>query len=182
MKQSFIFKLLVFVILNIFFSSCFPRLFNVPRGERKIPHPGPVFLAGAAATDITPFPGSTMAGYGEDIGQFTRGNLGRLYANSTYLEDSTGNYMFIVACDLWAFPKGLGDRIMNELKKKPIPGMDFIVARENVLFTATHTHNAQGNYSTSYGYNAGSSTSTGFDKDQFRFLILRIKASMEMAY
>ncbi|MBT8191761.1 MAG: neutral/alkaline non-lysosomal ceramidase N-terminal domain-containing protein [Bacteroidia bacterium] len=182
MKQSFIFKLLFFLILNFFFSSCFPRIFNVPKGDRKTPVPGHGFLAGAAETDITPFPGSTMAGFGEDIGQFTRGNLGRLYVKSTYVEDSLGNYLFIVACDLWAFPKGLGDRVMNELKRYPIPGINFIIARENVLFTATHTHNAQGNYSTSYGYNAGSSTSTGFDKDQFRFLISRIKESMELAY
>ena len=158
--------------------SCFPRYYNVPKGI-PILSPSPGFKGGTGQVDITPPPGTSMAGYGSDIGQITRGHFGRLYAKSFYLEDDQGHYVIITACDMWAFPQGLGDRVMRQLLKND--RLPFTVARENVIFSATHTHNGQGNYSTSFGYNEGSSTYTGFDKEQFWFLIDRITLSIEEA-
>ena len=167
-------------LLAIFLSSCFPRFYKVPKGQIQHEKVAKEYMAGAGQIDITPPPATSMGGFGSDIGKITRGYFGRLYAKSTYLEDKKGNYVIIVACDLWSFPQGLGDRVMVQLRKNQ--RLPFDIARENILFAATHTHHSAGNFSTSIGYNLGSSTVAGFHRDQFHFLAKSIAASIEEAY
>ena len=178
-KFSFQSICLFFGTFCLTFWGCFPRYFNVPKGDIQHQTHSDHFMGGSAEVDITQPPASSMGGFGSDIGQISRGNFGRLYAKSTYFEDSSGHYIIIVACDLWTFPQGLGDRVMAQLKKNG--NVPFDIARENVLFAATHTHHSTGNYSTSIGYNLGSSTVEGFHKEQFKFLIEKITQSIENA-
>lgn len=136
------------------------------------------FFAGAYSIDITPLPGQPMGGFGNDLGKIGRGHWTRLYANTTYLEDPNGNYVVIVATDLWSFPGGLGDYIVELLQESSeIP----LVTRENILFAATHTHHSQGNFATSIGFNQGSAALPGFDPTMFEWLAVRLSKSIKEA-
>ncbi len=172
---------ILIILVLLMCQGCFPRYFRVPKGETVMSRAQVHYSGGAAMVDITPHPGTSMAGYGSDIGKVSRGHLNRLYSSATYLEDKKGNYLFIVANDIWGFPQGLGDKVMA-LLKDPSNNFPIKIARENVIFAATHTHNSQGNYATSYGYNLGSSTFAGFDQDQFDFLAKSLSTAIVAAY
>lgn len=163
----------------LLFTGCAKITFDVPAGDIRHAPSDSNFEAGFHAIDITPSPLTSMAGFGNDIGKMSRGHLGKLYIKTTYIKDRQGNYLLFVASDLWAFPQGLGDKTLELLKKRnKIP---IKIARENVIFSATHTHTSHGNYATAFGYNFGSSTVKGFNSETFDMLALYLCQSIEGA-
>lgn len=174
------FSLTSLFLLGLFFlSSCIPVYYKVPKGDVFSANSTNYFWGGVATEDITPIAGGSMAGLGSDIGKVSRGHWGRVTVNSHYIEDKKGNYLVIITSDLWSIPKGLTDKVMALLHKSE--NLEINIARENILFTATHTHHSIGNYSSSLGYNLGSSTVRGFDKSSFNNLAQSFAKSIEQA-
>jgi len=163
--------ILVVACLSLLCFSCAKFSSTLIQGKTKF-GPSNAFNAGVSAIEITPSIGQPMGGFGNDIGKVARGYWTKLFAKSYFLKDVEGNFVVIVTTDLWSFPAGLADYIMQKLQEDPNP--DFRIARENILFSASHTHHSPGNYSTSFGYNLGSSAESGFDQKLFKFLGDRI--------
>lgn len=139
--------------------------------------PTGTFRAGAARVDITPPPGYAMGGHSL-AGEVSRGVWTRLHARAIFLEDGRGTRLVLVACDLWAFPSGLGERVLEKLATLPTP---LFLGREEVVFAATHTHQSPGNFSTSGFYNEMASAWPGFDPGLFEFLADRIATAIDDA-
>lgn len=166
-------------LLLLFFCSCKSIVLKVNEGERASPYSvEDEYLVGVSKIDITPPVGSPMAGYGKDLGKIGRGFYNRLWAKSTFIQNKDSSYMILVATDLWAFPAGLGDYVVNQLHQSSLP---FKVNRNKVIFSASHTHHSPGNYMTSSVYNLFSSRRKGFDEELFTFLGDRIAYSIQLA-
>jgi len=152
-----------------------PVIYNCAGISGRLPAPAePVasgeFHAGASKIDITPMPGYPMGGYAI-AGYISRGVWARLYARAVSLEDSDGNSIVIVSADLWAMPAGLGDRVADLVAGRY--GITRL-SREQMILTATHTHNGPGNFSSNKFYNQMASPEGGFDRRLFDFLADRI--------
>ena len=149
----------------------------------SLPPPAPPvasneFRVGAAKTDITPMPGYPMAGFAA-AGRLSRGVWTRLYARAIYFEDMQGRSMALVSCDLWSIPGGLADRVAELVATEyGIPQL----GREQIVISATHTHNGPGNYCTSALYNLMASSQQGFDMDLFDFLSHRVAGAVAQAW
>ncbi|HZP43171.1 MAG TPA: neutral/alkaline non-lysosomal ceramidase N-terminal domain-containing protein [Candidatus Binatia bacterium] len=141
------------------------------------PVPAGTFRAGAAKVDLTPPPGFPMGGF-SIVGRTARGWWTRLHARAVYLEDADGAPLALVACDLWAVPAGLVDRVAELLGAD---GETRHVGRDRLVVAATHTHHSPGNFSSSRLYNAYASPRAGFDRDLFEFLARRIAAAVREA-
>ncbi|HYD50867.1 MAG TPA: neutral/alkaline non-lysosomal ceramidase N-terminal domain-containing protein [Terriglobales bacterium] len=134
-------------------------------------------LAGASRQEITPVPGFPMAGHAIG-GKVSRGYWTRLYARAFYFEDAAGTPLAMVACDLWAVPAGLGDRVAEILAGTELDH----VGRENLIVAATHTHHSQGNFATATAFNDFAQPQPGFDPHLFEFLAQRIATAVSEAY
>ena len=146
----------------------------------NVVRPGPIdvaapFVAGAARVDITPPPGIPMGGHALS-GKVSRGVWTRLYARAIFMEGS-GSRLVLVSTDLWAFPAGLGDRVVEVLAERGGP----TIGREQVVFAATHTHQSPGGFATSNHYNQMASRHAGFDERLFEFLADRIAKAIHDA-
>lgn len=93
------------------------------------------FEAGAAKCDITPPIGTPLNGYGNRMGRDSVGVHDPLWARCLYLSDGTTS-LFLVTTDLCYIPHALRDRILALAPE--------VVPRENIILTATHTHNGPG--------------------------------------
>ncbi|MGD9252174.1 MAG: neutral/alkaline non-lysosomal ceramidase N-terminal domain-containing protein, partial [Desulfobacterales bacterium] len=149
----------------------------------SLPPPAPpvasnAFHVGAAKTDITPMPGYPMAGFAT-AGRISRGVWTRLYARAIYLEDMQGRSIALVSCDLWAIPGGLADRVAELVATEYSTPQ---LGREQIVLSATHTHNGPGNFSTSALYNFFASPKLGFDEKLFDFLSHRIAVAIAQAW
>ncbi len=110
-------KIYLVLLLCLAFFSCGVLKFEIQ--EKSITKEGSgKFRAGAFEIDITPLPGQPMGGFGNDISKIGQGHWTRLYAKTTYVEDEEGNYMIFVICDLWSFPQGLGDFVVELLQSQ----------------------------------------------------------------
>lgn len=134
-------------------------------------------LVGAAIEDITPPPGYPMGGYSV-AGRFARGHWMRLRARAFYFRDKDGNSLALVSCDLYAIPAGLQQMVAANLHQKPKPGQPDRrvpdLSRDNLILTATHTHQSPGNYMSSEFYNGLSSPHPGFHRELFNSLAEKI--------
>ena len=72
-------------------------------------------MVGAYEVDITPPPGQSMGGYGNELGSVAKGWWTRLFAKAYYVKDSKGNFFILVSCDLWSISKGLTDKVMTPI-------------------------------------------------------------------
>jgi neutral ceramidase len=115
-----------------------------------------------------------MAGFGL-AGKSSRGWWTRLYAKSIYLEDSQGNRIVLVSCDLLSMPAGLADWVSEIISESSR------IDREQIILAATHTHNGPGNFFSSASYNSLASPQSGFDEALFQFLAHRIALSITNA-
>jgi neutral ceramidase len=93
------------------------------------------FEAGAARYDITGPLGAPMNGYGDRMGRGALSVHDPLWARALYLDDGETK-VFLVTSDLCV--------IDPELRARVIALAPVEVPRENIILTATHTHNAQG--------------------------------------
>jgi neutral ceramidase len=112
-------------------------------------------------------------------GKLSRGVWTRLHARAVVFEDTEGNSMAMVSCDLWAMPAGLADRVAE------LVATDYgatRLGREQIVIAATHTHHSPGNYSSSPFYNTLASPEPGFDRDLFDFLSHRIAGAIGEAW
>lgn len=91
--------------------------------------------AGAAKVDITPPAGTPLNGYGDRMGRPALGVHDPLWARALYLDDGETR-VFLVNTDLCMINRELRARVL-ELAPPAAP-------RENIILTATHTHNGPG--------------------------------------
>ncbi len=91
--------------------------------------------AGVAKIEITPMLGVPLHGYGARQGRGATGTHDPLWARSLYLDDGE-TQVFLVSVDLLLISTELRERVL-ELAPGQIPS-------ENIILTATHTHNGPG--------------------------------------
>lgn len=99
------------------------------------PATGRALEAGAGRADITPPVGTPMNGYGARMGRGAEGVHDPIWARALYLDDGTTR-VFLVGMDLVA--------INPELRALVLELAPDLVPPENIILTATHTHNGQG--------------------------------------
>ena len=150
-------------------------------------------LAGSARVDITP-----PAGYpnmGDSLaGGVAHGYWTRLFARAFYFEDRSGHRLVLVSTDLTVMPEGLHAKVaqvVNSDWKSLVPiGGDMGVwvrdapipmSPDELILSATHTHQGPGNFTSSKLYNAFASLYTGFDRRLFDFLASRIATAIAAA-
>lgn len=97
-----------------------------------------VFKAGAAKLDITPAAGVPLNGYGDRMGRDATGSHDPLWVRVLCLDDGETRVLLVNA-DLCVITPELRSRVL-ELAPPDVP-------RENVILTATHTHNGPGGMS-----------------------------------
>ncbi|MBI4660106.1 MAG: neutral/alkaline non-lysosomal ceramidase N-terminal domain-containing protein [Verrucomicrobia bacterium] len=93
----------------------------------------PDWKAGTARMVITPQEPMWMAGYGARTNIAT-GKLQDLFAKALVLEDPVGHRLVLVTTDLVGMRAALTDPVADELGRK------HGLAREQILFTSSHTH------------------------------------------
>ena len=173
-------KLFALLICFLFLvTSCVSLKVNIKEGYHKLDTYSDSYKVGIGRTMLTPHPGHSMGGYGNELGKISRGWWNHLYSTAYYIEDSQGNYLIMVSTDLWSMSMGLVDQVMENLHESD--NILHKIARENIVLSATHTHNSPGNMSSSWGYNLGSSALPGFDKRLFNFLSHQITLSIKEA-
>lgn len=177
MKRDLLIFMPIFVVIFAF-CGCFPA-----KIKGSLPPPTPPvasyeFRVGAAKSDITPMPGYPMAGF-SSAGRISRGVWTRLHARAICFEDMQGRSMALVSCDLMAIPGGLADRVAELVATEY--GIQQL-GREQIVLSATHTHNGPGNYFTSVLYNLFATPKVGFDKKLFDFLSHRIAVAIAQAW
>ena len=91
-----------------------------------------------AKADITPPPGTPLAGFGEDSPRLTTGATAPLYARCVILWDS-GWPNVIVTCDTLAIPRAVNLALRAQIEPLGPPGTP--IGHEDLAITATHTHN-----------------------------------------
>ena len=92
---------------------------------------------GAAKVEITPAPGTPLAGFGKRHGKGSTGAHDPLYARAVSLQTENRVFVF-VSCDLVLIDENLRKTVLKKIReKKPLAG-------ENFLLTATHTHSGAG--------------------------------------
>src|SRR3989338_2639234 len=92
---------------------------------------------GAAKVEITPAPGTPLAGFGKRRGKDSTGTHDPLYARAVSLQTENRIFIFI-SCDLVLIDENLRKTVLERIReKKPLAG-------ENLLLTATHTHSGAG--------------------------------------
>lgn len=91
-----------------------------------------------AKVDITPPPGTPLAGLGSDTPRLSTGSNAPLYARCTILWDS-GWPNVIVSLDTLAIPRALNLAIRTQVEPMGPPGTP--IGHEDLVITATHTHN-----------------------------------------
>src|SRR5579862_3309999 len=121
--------------------------------------------AGVAKVDLTPPPGFPTGGDGM-AGSLARGQWTRLYARAFFFEEG-GRHVLLIANDLFLMSEALHTEVAARLAG------DGIRADEIVL-TATHTHQGPGNFSSAAVYNEFGSQYMGFSRELFDFLADRI--------
>lgn len=92
-----------------------------------------LWKAGVARTVITPGEALWMAGYAARD-RPSEGTLHDLWAKALALEDAGGNQVLLVTMDLLGLPKGVSDRVRDQLETK------FGLSRAQVLLNSSHTH------------------------------------------
>lgn len=131
--------------------------------------------AGLGKADITPPPGVSLAGSGPE-GKEAKGYRLHLYARVIVLEDSAGERLAFIVADLphvsLAVQRFVASRILC------VTG----IGADRLIFSATHTHSAPGNFYETRQYNRAGSVLAGFDSAGTEFLVSRIaEAAMSAA-
>jgi len=98
----------------------------------SVPGEGPCWKAGVAKVVITPETGVWLAGYGSKRAPV--GKLHDLWMKALALEDEKGRRAVIITSDFQGVPKGMSDRVFEQLRKKI--GLE----RHQVMLTFSHNH------------------------------------------
>src|ERR1039457_2801676 len=147
-------------------------------------------MAGVARIDITPPPGYPTGG-DSLAGAVARGYWTRLNARAFYFEDRKGHRLVLVSADLFAIPEALHAKVSQLLNSEwksvveagaeaglPVGNEPLSLSPDELIISATHTHQGPGNYLSSKVYNSFASMYSGFDPRLFHFLALRIAAAV----
>jgi neutral ceramidase len=123
--------------------------------------------AGFAKTDITAPPGVSLAGSGPE-GKEARGYRMRLYARVIVLDNPRGQRLVFIVADLphvsVALQRFVAARILCATG----------VGSDRLIFSATHTHSAPGNFYETRQYNRAGSVVPGYDSLGTEWLASRI--------
>jgi neutral ceramidase len=98
-----------------------------------------------------------------------------LYARAFYFEDTKGNAVAMVSCELFAVSAGLRAEILRLVNREERlePGA--------LILSATHTHHGPANFASAETYNGFAGPLPNFDKKAFDFLSLRISQAIVRA-
>lgn len=99
------------------------------------PLPARALEAGAAREEIIPAAGAPLNGYGDRMARSSMGSHDPLWARALYLNDGQ-TQVLLVNTDLCMINRELRTRVL-EIAPSGVP-------RENIILTATHTHNGPG--------------------------------------
>ena len=182
MRRDLAGRALIFLALVLSAGCGAARFLNVHGYSVRPASPSPHLLAGAASVDITPPPGYPMGGHSL-AGRFSRGHWMRLRARAFYFRDKEGGSLALVSCDLYAIPAGLQQMVAARLHPKqgqPGPSVPDI-SRDNLILTATHTHQSPGNFMSNRFYNDFGSPYPGFSKALFEDLANKIAGTIACA-
>jgi neutral ceramidase len=138
---------------------------TVPQYNIVPPAASAAFLAGAGKVDITPPPGYPLGGHSIG-GKMARGYWTRLYARAFYFQNTGGQSLILVSCELFAIPAGLYAEVARDLKLAP----------ESLIIAATHTHQGPAGFMSSSVFNFGGPL-PGYDVE----LAKRLKEGIEEA-
>jgi neutral ceramidase len=174
---KYLYAFFPFLILSLVLTSCGSTKYVVIQPNTSKVSKAQIQV-GASQVNITPYPGFPMGGYGSG-GKISRGKWLDLFVKTTYIQDSRGNRLAIVSCDLWSVPIGLGLKV-GEILSKELDDI-YHLGSNQILLCATHTHNSQAGFSTSEAYNALASPIAGFDPKMFEFLVDMITESIKEA-
>ncbi len=131
------------------------------------PRSGQGLRAGFGKVDITPPPGVSLSGNGPE-GKEARGYRLRLYARVIVLEDGAGERLAFIVADLPHV-----SLVLHRLVAARIVCATGIGA-DRLIFSATHTHAAPGNFYAAKQYNRAGSVLPGYDSAGTEFLVSRI--------
>ncbi len=140
----------------------------------RSPSPAYGLRAGFGKVDITPPPGVSLAGNGPE-GKEARGYRLRLYARVIVLEDVAGERLAIIVADLPHV-----SLVLHRLVAARIACATGIGA-DRLVFSATHTHAAPGNFYAAKQYNRAGSVLAGYDPVGTEFLVARIAGAASSA-
>jgi len=132
------------------------------------------FVAGAAAQEITPYPGIPLGGHGPG-GRIARGTWMPLYARAFYFENQAGNAAAMVSCDLYGVSAGLRATVLRLVNRK------VRLESRALILSATHTHHGPANLASASVYNAVGGPLPNFDKAVFDFIAERISIAIVAA-
>lgn len=94
-----------------------------------------IWQAGVTKADITPEGPISLAGYGSRSHP-SDGVLHKIWAKCLAMQDAEGKRAVLITTDLLGMPKGLSDKIRDELYKK------FKLSKAQILINSSHTHSA----------------------------------------
>lgn len=124
MKKSVLFSVLPSILIFLIFSGS-------ASGDQQASTKG--WKAGVARVIITPQEPLWMAGYGSRD-HVSEGTLVDLWAKALALEDANGKKVVLITTDILGYPKGVSDRIRNQLAIK------YGLTRSQIILSASHTH------------------------------------------
>jgi neutral ceramidase len=135
-----------------------------------------VYRIGVGIGDITgPAAEVNMMGYAK-FGQDTQGIHFRLFARTFIIEDSSGNRVVFISCDLGMIDQAVKTQVATTLSKVYGPE---VYHNDNILISGTHTHSGPGGF---LQYLLYTIVSQGFTKKTFDAIVDGVVKSVERAH
>lgn len=139
-------KLLAILLCVVFLLLCGCAPTNAGTTDDIVKDYTGTFRAGYGRVDITPEPGIGLAGYGDDGTRRSDYVRDHLYMTCVALTDENENTVLLITYDNIRTEPNVYSAVVSKLTKK------LGVPKENILFSATHSHHtpdsATGSYST----------------------------------
>jgi neutral ceramidase len=152
-----------------------PRAFVVERVASAVIVATGELRAGAAAVDITPGLGTTLAGYGSIRSEVATRMCGRLFATALVIDDGRGERVALVVADLHA-----GTRYLAELAAVRL-GPSCGIGIDRLFLAATHTHSGPGHVYGNTLYDGMTAQGRGLDRQAAAEIAGGIAAAVEEA-
>jgi neutral ceramidase len=152
---------------------------RVPAYDILKPTTTAIVRVGVGKAELTPVPGFPTGGHGP-AGSLSYGYWTRLYARAFVLQDTSGETLVLVSCDLVAIPAGLHATVAHHVITT-WASRGIRVTPEGIILAATHTHQGPGNYLTAETYNEYGSNYPGFNRELFNFLARQVSTAIDSA-
>ncbi|HUO05129.1 MAG TPA: neutral/alkaline non-lysosomal ceramidase N-terminal domain-containing protein [Candidatus Binataceae bacterium] len=149
---------------------------HVDRQPETAPPAVLAFVAGVGKADITPPPGVPLFGYSRAGNSVGAGFRTRVYARAIYLQDTHGERVALVQCDLGGISALLQHSVARLIAK------DTGISDDRLLIGATHTHSGPGGFFGVPIYDDLGAERVGFDPKMLDFMSERIAGAVKTAF